>query len=108
MNNEKIPYKIYLTENEMPKAWYNLRADMQQKPAPVVTLELVIDLCGCAELFLQTVGADKRRRTVHLIEIADLLRNFEVRRPEDPGRTSGYYGKPRLRYFRGGGDGDIQ
>ena len=48
--------------------------------AGVVTLELVIDLCGCAELFLQTVGADKRRRTVHLIEIADFLRNLEVRR----------------------------
>ena len=28
MKNEKIPYKIYLNENEMPKAWYNLRADM--------------------------------------------------------------------------------
>ncbi len=36
MQNEKIPYKIYLSENEMPKAWYNLRADMKQKPAPLL------------------------------------------------------------------------
>ncbi len=48
--------------------------------AGVVALELVIDLRGRAELFLQTVGADKRRRAVHLIEIADLIRNLEVRR----------------------------
>ena len=36
MKNEKIPYKIYLDEAEMPKAWYNLRADMKQKPAPLL------------------------------------------------------------------------
>ncbi len=33
---EKIPYKIYLTEDEMPKAWYNLRAAMKNKPAPLL------------------------------------------------------------------------
>ena len=32
----EIPYKIYLNENEMPKAWYNLRADMVNKPAPLL------------------------------------------------------------------------
>ncbi|MBR0444672.1 MAG: TrpB-like pyridoxal phosphate-dependent enzyme, partial [Clostridia bacterium] len=31
-----IPYKIYLTEEEMPRAWYNLRADMKNKPAPLL------------------------------------------------------------------------
>ena len=36
MKDEKIPYKIYLNENEMPKAWYNMRADMKQKPAPLL------------------------------------------------------------------------
>lgn len=34
--SEKIPYKIYLEENEMPKQWYNVRADMAQKPAPLL------------------------------------------------------------------------
>ena len=32
--NKEIPYKIYLEENEMPQAWYNVRADMKNKPAP--------------------------------------------------------------------------
>ena len=36
MSNEKIPYKIYLEESEMPTAWYNLRADMKNKPAPLL------------------------------------------------------------------------
>ncbi len=36
MKNKEIPYKIYLDEKEMPKAWYNLRADMQKKPAPLL------------------------------------------------------------------------
>ena len=36
MAKKEIPYKIYLEENEMPKAWYNLRADMINKPAPLL------------------------------------------------------------------------
>ena len=35
-NNQKIPYKIYLSENEIPSSWYNLRADMKNKPAPLL------------------------------------------------------------------------
>ena len=35
-NNQKIPYKIYLSENEIPKTWYNVRADMKNKPAPLL------------------------------------------------------------------------
>ena len=33
---QKIPYKIYLDENEMPTQWYNLRSDMKNKPAPLL------------------------------------------------------------------------
>ena len=36
MSEKIIPYKIYLEESEMPKAWYNLRADMINKPAPLL------------------------------------------------------------------------
>ena len=34
--NREIPYKIYLEESEMPKQWYNVRADMKNKPAPLL------------------------------------------------------------------------
>lgn len=33
---EKIPYKIYLQEDEIPTHWYNVRADMKNKPAPLL------------------------------------------------------------------------
>ncbi len=37
MGEEKrIPYKIYLSENEIPRQWYNVRADMKNKPAPLL------------------------------------------------------------------------
>ena len=36
MAKEKIPYKIYLQEKEMPDCWYNVRADMKKKPAPLL------------------------------------------------------------------------
>ena len=35
-DKQQIPYKIYLEENEMPKQWYNVRADMKNKPAPLL------------------------------------------------------------------------
>ncbi len=56
----KIPYKIYLEENEIPKQWYNVRADMKNKPAPLLnpgTLEPMTaeELSGvfCEELVKQ-------------------------------------------------------
>ena len=32
----KIPYRFYLTEEQMPKQWYNLRADMKEQPDPML------------------------------------------------------------------------
>ena len=42
-------------------------------------LKLVIDLRRSLQLFFQAVCADKRRRTIHLVEIADLLGDLDVR-----------------------------
>ena len=36
MDQNNIPYKIYLSEDEIPKQWYNVRADMKNKPAPLL------------------------------------------------------------------------
>lgn len=78
MTNEKIPYKIYLNESEMPKAWYNLRADMKNKPAPLLnpathqpmTAE---ELSGvfCSELVQHELDNHTRD-----IEIPEDIRNF--------------------------------
>lgn len=37
--NKEIPYKIYLEESEMPKQWYNVRAHMKNKTAPLLNPE---------------------------------------------------------------------
>ena len=65
MKNENIPYKIYLNESEMPKAWYNLRADMKQKPAPLLNPSThqpmkAEELAGvfCEELIAQELDND--------------------------------------------------
>ena len=67
MNEQKIPYKIYLSEEEMPRNWYNVRADMKVKPAPLVnpgTLQpmTAADLAPvfCDELIAQELDNDTR------------------------------------------------
>ncbi len=78
MTNHTIPYKIYLNEEEMPTAWYNLRADMKNKPAPLLnpgTLEPMKaeDLSGvfCEELVRQELD-----NTTPYFEIPAEIREF--------------------------------
>lgn len=63
MSNKEIPYKIYLEENEMPDSWYNVRADMKKKPAPLLnpaTLEPLkaeeLEPIFCKELVKQELN----------------------------------------------------
>ena len=78
MKHEPIPYKIYLNESEMPTSWYNLRADMKNKPAPLLnpgTLEPMKpeELAGvfCEELVRQELDD-----TTPYFEIPEEIRNF--------------------------------
>ena len=78
MSENKVPYKIYLSEDEMPKAWYNLRADMTNKPAPLLnpaTLQPMTaqELEGvfCAELVKQELDD-----TTPFFEIPQEIRDF--------------------------------
>ncbi len=32
----KVPHRLYLTEDQIPQQWYNLRADMKEQPAPMI------------------------------------------------------------------------
>ena len=64
---DQIPYKIYLSESELPTQWYNVRADMKNKPAPLLnpgTLEPMKfeELTGvfCDELVKQELNNDDR------------------------------------------------
>ena len=75
---EKIPYKIYLEEQEMPTAWYNVRADMKNKPAmllnPGTGKPMTAEELGgvfCDELVKQELDNDTR-----LIPIPEEIRAF--------------------------------
>jgi len=78
MTTENIPYKIYLEETELPKAWYNLRADMKHKPAPLLNPAThepmkAEELAGvfCEELVRQELDD-----VTALIEIPGQIRDF--------------------------------
>ena len=62
-----IPYKTYLAESEIPNAWYNLRADMKVKPAPLLNPGTGKPLAAeeltpifCEELVKQELDNDTR------------------------------------------------
>lgn len=76
--NANIPYKIYLEENEMPTHYYNVRADMKHKPAPLLnpgTLKPMTaeELSGvfCADLVAQELDNDTK-----FFPIPDEIRSF--------------------------------
>lgn len=78
MANENIPYKIYLNEDEMPRTWYNVRADMKVKPAPLRNPATGAPMSFddlrpvfCDELIRQELDNDDRE-----IPIPDEIRDF--------------------------------
>ena len=78
MKEKTIPYKIYLEENEMPTQWYNVRADMKNKPAPLLnpgTLEPMtaeeLSVVFCDELVKQELDDVNA-----YIDIPEEIRNF--------------------------------
>ena len=78
MSEKKIPYKIYLEESEMPKTWYNVRADMKNKPAPLLNPETFkpmteeeLSVVFCEELVKQELDNENR-----YIEIPEKIRDF--------------------------------
>ena len=78
MAEKKIPYKIYLEESEMPTSWYNLRADMVNKPAPLLDPQTHNPMTAedlspvfCDELIRQELDD-----TTAYFEIPEEIRNF--------------------------------
>ena len=75
---KQIPYKIYLAENEIPTQWYNVRADMKNKPAPLLnpgtgqplTLEELSPIF-CEELCRQELDNDTA-----YFDIPEEIQNF--------------------------------
>ena len=78
MANKQIPYKIYLEEDEMPKAWYNVRADMINKPAPLLNPEThqPATLEELSRVFCTELAKQELDDTTAYIPIPQEIRDF--------------------------------
>ena len=75
---ENIPYKIYLSENEIPKQWYNVRADMKNKPAPLLNPATLkpMTLEELSQVFCEELAKQELDDTTPYIDIPDEIRDF--------------------------------
>lgn len=78
MSDSAIPTKIYLSEDELPKYWYNLRADMPEKPAPYLNPQTLKPVTAdelraifCDETVRQELDDENR-----YVPIPDGIRDF--------------------------------
>ena len=78
MKDQAIPYKIYLQEEELPKAWYNLRADMKNKPAPLLNPATLKPMTAdeLKPVFCDELVAQELDDTTPYIEIPQEIRDF--------------------------------
>ena len=74
----EIPYKIYLEEHEMPKAWYNVRADMKNKPAPLLNpvTHKPMTLAELEGIFCTELAKQELDDTTPYIKIPQEIRDF--------------------------------
>ncbi len=75
---EKIPYKIYLDESEIPKYWYNVRADMKNKPAPLLNPKTLKPMTEdeLSEVFCRELVKQELDDTNAYIEIPEEIREY--------------------------------
>ena len=75
---KEIPYKIYLSENELPYTWCNLRAFMKNKPAPLLSSKTMqpITLEELSEVFCEELAKQELDDTTPYIEIPTEVRDF--------------------------------
>ena len=84
MSTKNIPYKIYLEEDEMPKAWYNVRADMINKPAPLLDPKTMqpMTLDALSEVFCRELAKQELDDTTAYIPIPqEILDFYKMYRP---------------------------
>ncbi len=78
MANNTIPYKIYLEEYEMPKAWYNVRAHMKNKPAPLLNPETLkpVTVDELSKVFCRELAEQELDDQTAYIDIPEEIQNF--------------------------------
>ena len=77
-DKQQIPYKIYLEESELPTAWYNMRADMKKKPAPLLNGDTLEPITAeeLAPVFCEELIRQELDDTTAYFPIPDEIRDF--------------------------------
>lgn len=78
MSDKTIPYKIYLEEKEMPTQWYNVRADMKNKPAPLLNPATMQPMTAeeLSGVFCKELVSQELDDTTAYIDIPEEIRKF--------------------------------
>lgn len=78
MSEKKIPYKIYLDESEIPTQWYNVRADMKNKPAPLLNPATLKPMTAqdLSPVFCDELVQQELNDTDPYIDIPEEIQNF--------------------------------
>ena len=78
MAENKIPYKIYIEESEIPTQWYNVRADMKNKPAPLLNPATLKPMthADLAPVFCDELIDQELDDTDAYIDIPEEIQNF--------------------------------
>ena len=80
----KIPHKLFLTEDQMPQQWFNLRAVMQEQPDPMLhpgTLQPVTE-ADLAPIFCEELARQELDETHEFIDIPEqVLDIYKMYRP---------------------------
>ncbi len=106
MSEQKIPYKIYLTEDEMPKQWYNVRADMKNKPAPILNPATLKPMTAqeLSAVFCDELVKQELDDTTAYFDIPDEIRDYyKTYRPSPVVRAYNlekHLGTPAKIYFK--------
>ena len=76
--NKEIPYKIYLKEDQIPKQWYNVRADMKNKPAPLINpgTHQPMSAADLAPVFCDELVAQELDNDTAYIDIPQEIQDF--------------------------------
>ena len=80
----KIPHRLYLTEDQMPQKWFNLRAAMPQQPDPLIhpgTLQ-PLGVADLAPIFCEELARQELDGTTEFVDIPpEVLEVYKMYRP---------------------------
>ncbi|MBR4727077.1 MAG: pyridoxal-phosphate dependent enzyme, partial [Clostridia bacterium] len=78
-NKQNIPYRITLPEDQLPKQWYNVRADMKELPDPMLNPGTLAPLTKAEDIdaiFCHELSEQEMDNTTRFIEIPDEIKKF--------------------------------